>query len=862
LIVKTKGSPTNQQHTNQSMKKKTLSICTIVSKNYLPYARVVAESFLEHNKGDVFVLLVDRVDGYFEPSMEKFELIEIEELRDMVPEFDKFCFQYSILELNTAIKPYLLEYLFKTRGMEKLIYFDPDILVTNNLDELSKLLDKNEVVLTPHLTAPIEDDFSPGEVDILLAGTYNLGFLALRNTANTLELVQWWQKRLHNRCIVDHANGIFVDQKWMDLVPGFYDDVFLLREPGYNVAYWNYHCRDVRVEGNEISVNNKPSYFFHFSGLNPENLNPISKHQNRFTLKHLENMRPLFELYRDKVLSHGWEETKNWPYFLATFDNGVKIPDAARRLFLELGDKAEQFGDPLKTKGKNSFFSWLNQPEKPTVPEISRLLYKLHAMRQEIRGIYPYILGPDKETFLSWLMTYGKKAYSIDDRFLTYLTENKGGPTKFSFRTYLYRAQIHASALAAKVLLPVFKKNKKAMDFLIKAHDKVNMFFLGKNLSSGAGSSKDHITGSRGINIMGYIQSESGMGEAIRSEIRSLETIKYPFAMVNLSSKSRQKDNTYKYFTEDNPYCFNLVHANADQVLNVCNEKGREFFKDKYNIGYWIWELSVFPEEWIERFKLFDEIWTASNFCLDALSKVSTVPVIRMPLSIEIKNIKKLNRDHFGLNNKAIIFLFTFDFLSFFERKNPLAVIEAFKAAFSGDDNVQLVLKCSNSKNNQQAREIMDEAARGLNIKFIDTYLDKDELYALFSLCDCYVSLHRSEGFGLTIAEAMYLEKPVIATAYSSNMDFMNLNNSLPVKYKLVEIEQDIGPYKKGCRWAEPDIGHAAEQMRLVYEKREWAVELGKRASEDIKAQLSPLAVGKRMSERLEYISIKFGISG
>jgi len=237
------------------MKKKTLSICTIVSKNYLPYARVVAESFLEHNKGDVFVLLVDRVDGYFDPSSEKFKLFEIEELRGMVPEFDKFCFQYSILELNTAIKPYLLEYLFKTYGLKKLIYFDPDILITNSLDELSKLLDKNEVVLTPHLTAPVEDNFFPGEVEILQAGTYNLGFLALRHTANTLELIKWWQKRLHNRCIVDHRNGIFVDQKWMDLVPGFYDDVFLLREPGYNVAYWNYHCRDVRLNGKEITVN-------------------------------------------------------------------------------------------------------------------------------------------------------------------------------------------------------------------------------------------------------------------------------------------------------------------------------------------------------------------------------------------------------------------------------------------------------------------------------------------------------------------------------------------------------------------------------------------------------------------------------
>jgi len=847
------------------MKKKTLSICTIVSKNYLPYARVVAESFLEHNKGDVFVLLVDRVDGYFDPSSEKFKLIEIEELRGMVPEFDKFCFQYSILELNTAIKPYLLEYLFKTYGLKKLIYFDPDILITNSLDELSKLLDKNEVVLTPHLTAPVEDNFFPGEVEILQAGTYNLGFLALRNTANTLELIKWWQKRLHNRCIVDHRNGIFVDQKWMDLVPGFYDDVFLLREPGYNVAYWNYHCRDVRLNGKEITVNKKPSYFFHFSGFNPENLKPISKHQNRFTLKHLQNMRPLFELYRDKVLSHGWEETKNWPYFLNKFDNGAKIPDAARRLFLEIGDKAEKFGDPLETQGKNSFFSWMNKPERADIPEISRLLYKLHAMREEIQRVFPYILGPDKKRFLTWLMTYGKEAYYLDDCFFEYLTDGAGGAPLFKFNPYFSRAKKRCYDFTTKSLLALFRRNKPAMDFLIKAHDSIiksqtlTFRLLRRRRTA---SSKKRLSGTRGINIMGYITSESGMGEAARSGIRSLEAVQYPLAKIKLTTTSRQNDNTYEDLTEENPYCFNLIHVNADQVLNIYNEKGRGFFKDKYNIGLWLWELSDFPKEWIERFHLFDEIWTPSNFCLDALSKVSPVPVIRMPLSIEITDVKKLDRKHFGLNNKATLFLFTFDFLSFFERKNPLAVIEAFRIAFPNKENVQLVLKCSNSKNNSQAREVMEEAASGLNVKFIDTYLDKDELYALFSLCDCYVSLHRSEGFGLTIAEAMYLGKPVIATAYSSNTDFMNLNNSLPVKYKLIEIKKDIGPYKKGCHWAEPEIKHAAEQMRLVYEKGEWVANLGKRASEDIKAQLSTRAVGRRMSERLEYISMKLGISG
>lgn len=357
-----------------------LSICTIISKNYLPYARVLTESFLKHNKGEVFVLLVDRVEGYFKPEDEKFKLIEMEEIRDMVPEFDKFCFQYTILELNTAIKPYFLEYLFKKHNMKKLIYFDPDILITDNLGEISRFLDKYSIVLTPHLTAPIEDDYKPGEIEILQAGSFNLGFIALSNTETTAAHLKWWQKRLHNHCVVAIERGLFVDQKWMDLVPGFYDDVFILREPGYNVAYWNYHCRNVRVEGDKFYVNEKPSYFFHFSGFDPENIAPISKHQNRYKIKDLENMRPIFEFYRDKVLANGWSKTKKWPYFYGYFDNGVKISSVARRLFLELVDKSKEFGNPFTTEGHNSFFNWLKKIDDKKAIELTEEDPRVQAM--------------------------------------------------------------------------------------------------------------------------------------------------------------------------------------------------------------------------------------------------------------------------------------------------------------------------------------------------------------------------------------------------------------------------------------------------------------------------------------------------
>jgi glycosyltransferase involved in cell wall biosynthesis len=220
-----------------------------------------------------------------------------------------------------------------------------------------------------------------------------------------------------------------------------------------------------------------------------------------------------------------------------------------------------------------------------------------------------------------------------------------------------------------------------------------------------------------------------------------------------------------------------------------------------------------------------------------------------------MKEISAHPRSHFGLSDGTFVFLFVFDFLSYFERKNPLALIRAFRKAFEPDENVQLVLKCSNPSANIKALERLKEGIKGSRVTIIDTFLPRRDLNALFSLCDCYVSLHRAEGFGLPLAEAMGLGKPVLATGYSGNTDFMTVNNSFLIKYRLAEIEEDIGPYRKGSVWADPDVDHAAELMRFVYEHRETGQRIGEAASENIRAQYSPGQIGQRIGERMRVIA-------
>jgi glycosyltransferase involved in cell wall biosynthesis len=360
-----------------------------------------------------------------------------------------------------------------------------------------------------------------------------------------------------------------------------------------------------------------------------------------------------------------------------------------------------------------------------------------------------------------------------------------------------------------------------------------------------------------GVNVAGYLTGEFGLGESARAIVRSLEAVGVPYALNNIeASCHRNLDTTFQHFSETNPYRINLVAVNVDLAPFFHEQKGDAYFQERYNIATWFWELSTFPEEWVSRFSDYQEIWVASQFCAESLAKVSPIPVVKMawPLQMTGPAISG-DRARFGLAESSFVFLFTFDFSSVFERKNPLGVVEAFRNAFARTEDVVLVFKSINSANDPEKLDQLKQAAAGLNVKFVDGHLEGEEMRSLFASCDCYVSLHRSEGLGLGLAQSMCLGKPVIATAYSGNMDFMNINNSFPVQYTLVELDQDYGPYKKGNVWAEPDIGHATDMMRTIYENPAAAAAIGWRASEDIKKSMNPVVTGKEMLRRLRRVA-------
>ncbi len=776
---------------------KGLTFCSVVSKNYLGQARVLADSIRAHHPGaGVFVLLLDEPDGYFRPAAEPFTVVTMAEV--FGADANRFRFQYTPFELSCAAKPYLMTYLIDRHAARKIAYFDGDMMVLHNMQHLEKLLDRYSIVVTPHLTAPYDDDKNPTELAIIRAGTFNMGFVAVAKGPTTAAFLKWWMKRLNRDCIRDQAQGLDCDQKWVNLVPGFFDDVHINRDPGYNVAYWNLHCRTVTARHGAYTVNGSPCYFFHFSGFDPARTDSISAHQNRFTLDQIGDVRGLLDKYRTRLAAHGHDVCQKWPYTWGYFDNGVAIPALARRSYLQLGKAAERFGDPFAATGPHSFFHWLITPEEGRLPPLTKAMYEA---RPDLRAAFPEPEGKDRATYLEWALTHGLRELRLDAAFEPRL-----------------RAALANPARAAS---PLGRGGPVAEAF--------------------------------GVNLLGFLQSEKGMGEHCRATIRSLKAAGIPHALNNwVDPGSANLDADGSTFRTDNPYPINLIHLNAIDAPFLYKEIPA-YFHGRYNVGYWNWELDWFPEEWRGSFEFFDEILAPSTFSQKSYSRLSPVPVHWMPISIAVPPpTGKVSRERFGLPRDAFVFLFAFDFHSYFARKNPLAAIEAFRRAFPQRRDVVLALKLSHWESVPvEFMEVLTACRGQANIRILRDILSRDAMYDLLRLCDAYVGLHRSEGYGLPIVEAMALGKPVIATNYSGNVDFMNDGNSFPVRYRLVAIEEDHGPYRRGAEWAEPEVDHAAAQMRRVVESPEAAARIAARGRADIERVLSPQAIGQVMRRRI-----------
>ena len=363
-----------------------------------------------------------------------------------------------------------------------------------------------------------------------------------------------------------------------------------------------------------------------------------------------------------------------------------------------------------------------------------------------------------------------------------------------------------------------------------------------------------------GVNLVAYIRADMGLGAAARGMAAALDAAGIPFNVINMAhgNYSSQTDHSWSHKeVEHSRYDTTVVCVNPDNSFYLRTQVSPEILGERYVIANWYWELPEMPEEWLAEFEYTDEVWAASNFIKDAMSQKARGPVVRVPPVVQgSPDGLRFSRIELGLPEQRFLFLAMFDTRSVLERKNPLGVLRAFKRAFAGNDaSVGLVLKFNNPDHEQPAmRELRDELADCENVFMIDRLLSRDELTSLINACNCFVSLHRSEGFGLPPAEAMSLGKPAIMTNWSGNVDYMTRDNCIAIDYELVKLDRDYGPYKTGQHWAEPDLEQAAHWMKRIAAEPELAQTIGRKGQETINSQFSPQAVGKIIKARLEEI--------
>jgi SAM-dependent methyltransferase len=786
-----------------------LNICTIIAKNYVAQARVLGESFRDaHPDGTCTVLIIDDPCGFIDPAQEPFELLTIDQIG--LPDPERMAASYSVLELSTAVKPWLLRSLLERPGVDSITYLDPDIKVFDSLDEVERRAREHGVVLTPHFTEPLpRDDEKPSEEDILIAGTYNLGFIGMAAGETTEALLDWWSERLEHHCIVDPERGRFVDQRWIDLAPGLWPGIDVLRDPGFNVAYWNLPTRRLEIAADGgYRVNGSPLKFFHFSGFNPRRPNELSKHQTRIDLAADPALSRICGEYGEALLEQGFEEAVSWPYGWEKMANGIKIDSSIRRLHREAVEEGAIAGSIFKPRGAQELMIYMNSPADGAGNgngngSFNRYAETLWDLRPDLRRAFPDLGGEDREGYIRWM---------------------------------------HEFAGDNEVLAPFLRRHPPDRQVLPLSG------------SSGPTPPKPR----PGVNLIGYLNAARGVGEAARQVRAALRESDLPVVTIDTPTDAGELPEALGALKEkDFPYDFNLICVNADMLPAVAVAAGRQLFEGRHSAGLWFWEVTDFPEQWFGAFNDLDEVWVASEHVAGALRPVSPIPVKTVRMPITPAPPAAMSRADLGMP-AGYCFLFVFDYRSVFRRKNPLGLVRAFCQAFEPGEGPSLVIKSISGEEFPAEREALAAAvADRPEIHLIEEKIPVAAKNAMIAACDCYVSLHRSEGLGLTMGEAMHFGRPAIATGYSGNLDFMTEENSFLVRYSPTEIGPDAPPYPADGEWAEPDLDHAAELMRRVYEDPEAAAEIGRRAAVEIRRTHSFQALRESIEQRVHDVWAK-----
>jgi glycosyltransferase involved in cell wall biosynthesis len=468
----------------------------------------------------------------------------------------------------------------------------------------------------------------------------------------------------------------------------------------------------------------------------------------------------------------------------------------------------------------------------------------VYELRPDVREALPLALTPaHRGAFLRWFVEHGRHEMNVGVAdVLRHLFEQDGRPDRGLAATY--RVQPTWQAAHPDALTPggwpAFKR------WVADRYGVSGRWLRNARLPPDPGP-----TAAIGANVIALFRYTSGLKEAATGMVAALAAAGVVLSLRDVPRPINRDGRRRAGFDGLERFPVTILNTGLDLGAEETYRLAGLYRRGGvYRVAVWWWELGTLPPEWADRGRDVDEIWAPTAFVADALRPLGK-PVYQMSPSVELPAFEPRPKEAFGLEAGRFAFLFAFDMNSRMPRKNPLGLIRAFRMAFRATDPVDLVIKV-----NPQERDYADwwrelrAAAAGAGVKLIDRSMSREELLALINACDAYVSLHRAEGFGLTMAEAMLLGKPTAATAYSGNLDFMTADNSFLIDHTLAPVE--AGP--PGAVWAEPSVGHAAAVLRSIVGNPAAAAERGRRARAELCEKLSHRAAGARMADRLRAI--------
>ncbi len=816
-----------------------MRVVTLATPATMPQARALGASLARHQPDwplDVVMVAGESVIAGAPEQPGSARVLSAAQELDL--DVETLLARYALEDLAVLLLPRLLEH-YTGQCLGPVLHLPSSVWVLDRLDPIESALSTRSVLLAPRMSGDVPGDgLEPSRAQMEVAGRMDETIVGVDGGPGAEGFLVWWKRHVEQTLGSPDARETGArpeDRHWLarylELAPARFATA-VLEDPGCNLSMWNLHDHALQRDGERVIVDGHwPLRFLNLPGFDPARPHRLAAMASRARVSRSPVLHELCERYARELRDAGWESLDRREEVGRRLADGLVYDDSLRAAYasaLALGEGPE---DVFSEEGTREFLAWLKGPAPVGARHgINRYLFhRIARERPDVLRVYGDLDGDDGAGYVEWCWAFGREELAIPDRFMP--------PAPGRALTSTRAADSNAAPAGA---VPRGAVDLPPADSLATADE----------------------AGGLAVRLTGYLGHTLGLGAAARGYVQALgaagvpvTTASVPLHHLELPVKLAAEYGRHGYddLVHHGSHGFEIVAVNADELPDFVERLGEDYFEGP-RIGIWGWETNAIPPRWQRAFALVDQLWVYTTFMAQNIGAVAPIPVVALPPPVRTPDVTAAPT-RLGIP-EGFTFLFVFDYLSTIQRKNPVGLIEAFKLAFAPDEGPQLLIKTINGPLRPLAEEEVLWAAHGRqDIHVVDRSLSAQELDGLMAGCDCYVSLHRAEGFGLTMAEAMAIGKPVIGTGYSGNVDFMNADNSYLVDYTIGRVGPDCEIYPPEGEWADPSIEHAARLMRRVLENPEEAARIGARAGEDIARMLSPEATGAAMRRCLEELS-------